>query len=327
MKALQRLERDRGSDKNRSLHDEVLASEATRSQGKAGMVQLLIGTSVGVVFASALVGVWFFVSPVISPEQTTTPAAVAAAPPQTQPQPQTPAMPTVNSAIPPRPAVPASVPRSVPGGLLPAVEPPPVMASAASPERVVPPGPSAPVITSVREEEPRQPALVEETVPEEVPVEVIEVEVLETEVEVVETPVLEVEVEVEAAQRTLQQSEELTSPLPEETTEETVEVVIEEVLEANVPAPKEEVVVIQESVAEEVVVEKGMAFPEFLVKKTVWHPRADQRMAYVSIPKDADPKSVREGDTIENLEVLSIEPAAVILGRDGVEVRKRVGEE
>jgi hypothetical protein len=141
------------------------------------------------------------------------------------------------------------------------------------------------VQAEVQEEVQAEPALVEETFPEEIPVEVAEVEGLEVEVEVVESlPVLEVE-------------------------------------------PEEAVVALQESVQEEVIVEKGMAFPEFFVKKTVWHPRADQRVAYVAIPKDSDPKPVREGDSIENLEVLTIEPAAVILGRDGVEVRKRVGEE
>lgn len=320
MKALQRLERDRGSDKNRPLRDEVLVSEATRTQGKASVVQLLLGTSVGVVFASALVGAWWF----LSLDMATTPAAVAAAPPQTPAPAQ-----AVLSAIPTNPTHPtvtAGSPRTAPA--LPVAPAPSPVPSAPAPslERAARPEPSAPMgapmTASVREEVqetaqetgPKKPALIEETVSEKPPVEPTPVvatgfAALGSEVERIESPVLEVEV-------------------VEETVEETMPEGVEEVSEAPSPASKEEVVVvIQESVKEEAVVEKGMTFPEFFVQKTVWHPRADKRVAYIAIPKDSDPKSVREGETIEDLEVLTIEPAAVILGRDGVEVRKRVGEE
>ncbi len=64
---------------------------------------------------------------------------------------------------------------------------------------------------------------------------------------------------------------------------------------------------------------------EFSVQRTVWHPRAEQREAFIQIPPDESLQRVREGDVIGSAVVLSIEPAAVVLERDGVETRKRVG--
>jgi len=305
MKALQRLERDRGADQDRPLRDEVLASEATHSRGRAGVVQLLLGTSVGVILASALVGAWWFISPVFTDDSKTgsevvaqatpaaAPASVSAAPTKT-PSPQVPT--TRSMELPPLGSNRTAAPPK-PAANEPVVSPPqPRSERVAALNRPAPARPSAAVLPVVQEEKKVEPARIEAMVPEPPPV-------VQTKETAEETRVAD-----------LSPGTEMTFP-PIEKKVEAIEV------EAVVEEKVEEAVDDQASAAQ------GMTFPEFFVKKTVWHPRSDQRVAYVAIPKDSDPKSVREGDTIESLEVLTIEPAAVVLGRDGVEVRKRVGEE
>jgi len=330
MKALQRLERDRGADQDRPLRDEVLASEATHSRGRAGVVQLLLGTSVGVILASALVGAWWFISPVFTDDSKTgsevvaqaTPAAAPAsvsAAPTTTPSPQVPT--TRSMELPPLGSNRTAAPPK-PAANEPVVSPPqPRSERVAALNRPAPARPSAAVLPVVQEEKKVEPARIEAMVPEPPPV-------VQTKETAEETRVADlspgtemtfppIEKKVEA----IEEAEEIVEiedppPAPNEVIEEEV-VKVEAVVEEKV----------EEAVDDQASAAQGMTFPEFFVKKTVWHPRSDQRVAYVAIPKDSDPKSVREGDTIESLEVLTIEPAAVVLGRDGVEVRKRVGEE
>lgn len=339
MKALQRLERDRGADKNRPLRDEVLASEATRTTGRGNFVQLLLGTSVGVVFASALLGLWWLVSPMISSESAEPSSAVVQVPSAQSASAPHVAAPPVNrgeviAATPsPRNAVapltlenmtldPVSSPKPLglsttaphPSAMPDPTPPSPVPSMPAMPPMVADSGMEEDVVEEVVvddvvvEEVAVKETVVEEIIVEETVIEVIEVIEEPDVVEVVETWVVETEVVKE--EDVLEGVEEILSPVEKPEDGEVKEVAVKK----SAPAPKEEAK------------PAGLGFPEFFVKKTVWHPRSEQRVAYVSIPKDGDAQPVREGDTIESLEVIAIEPAAVTLGRDGVEVRKRVGE-
>ncbi len=64
--------------------------------------------------------------------------------------------------------------------------------------------------------------------------------------------------------------------------------------------------------------------PEILVAQTVWHPRAERRLALVRISGRA-PIKLQEGDQLDLLEVDTIEPSGVAFRYDGVEIRIRVG--
>jgi len=68
-------------------------------------------------------------------------------------------------------------------------------------------------------------------------------------------------------------------------------------------------------------------FPALSVRKTIWHPQPSQRLAYVSMPPGSPAFEVREGDVLGSMIVLAIEPSSVLFGREGVQVRKRIGEE
>jgi len=67
-------------------------------------------------------------------------------------------------------------------------------------------------------------------------------------------------------------------------------------------------------------------FPSVFVHKTLWHPQPSQRLAYVSMPPGTPAFEVREGDVLGSMIVLTIEPSSVLFGREGVELRKRIGE-
>jgi hypothetical protein len=66
-------------------------------------------------------------------------------------------------------------------------------------------------------------------------------------------------------------------------------------------------------------------YPEIRVTQTVWHPRAERRLALVGISGRA-PIKLQEGDQLGLLEVGTIEPSGVAFKYDGVEIRCRVGE-
>lgn len=92
------------------------------------------------------------------------------------------------------------------------------------------------------------------------------------------------------------------------------------------PAPP---VVVHETVEppRPIEVRPPQAFPAVSVRKTIWHPQPSQRLAYVSMPPGSTPFEVREGDVLGSMIVLKIEPSSVLFGREGVELRKRIGEE
>jgi hypothetical protein len=65
-------------------------------------------------------------------------------------------------------------------------------------------------------------------------------------------------------------------------------------------------------------------YPEIRVTQTVWHPRAERRLALVVISGQA-PIKIQEGDQLGLLAVGTIEPSGVAFKYDGVEIRCRVG--
>ena len=64
--------------------------------------------------------------------------------------------------------------------------------------------------------------------------------------------------------------------------------------------------------------------PGVLVQRTSWHPHEERRSAMVEV--DGGVVEVREGDAVGAWVVASIEPSGVVFLRNGVEVRRRVGE-
>lgn len=62
------------------------------------------------------------------------------------------------------------------------------------------------------------------------------------------------------------------------------------------------------------------------VSRTVWHPNLERRLAFVSLGDSARSLRVREGDAVGTFVVQRIEPSGVIFIRDGVEVRRGIGE-
>jgi len=64
--------------------------------------------------------------------------------------------------------------------------------------------------------------------------------------------------------------------------------------------------------------------PSVRVEQTRWHPDAARRTALVQV--DGGEREVQEGDSVGPLEVSKIEPSGVVFLRDGVELRRRIGE-
>ena len=62
------------------------------------------------------------------------------------------------------------------------------------------------------------------------------------------------------------------------------------------------------------------------VSRTVWHPSLERRLAFVSLGDSSRSLRVREGDAVGTFVVQRIEPSGVVFIRDGVEVRRGVGE-
>jgi hypothetical protein len=68
--------------------------------------------------------------------------------------------------------------------------------------------------------------------------------------------------------------------------------------------------------------------PSVLVTRTIWHPRAERRIAVVERLDEsggAVSLRMREGDRVGSLELVAIEPAAVVFVHNGIELRRRVG--
>ena len=64
--------------------------------------------------------------------------------------------------------------------------------------------------------------------------------------------------------------------------------------------------------------------PSVRVEQTRWHPDPTRRTALLEV--DGGPQEVQEGDSLGSLVVTKIEPSGVVFTKDGVELRRRIGE-
>jgi hypothetical protein len=64
--------------------------------------------------------------------------------------------------------------------------------------------------------------------------------------------------------------------------------------------------------------------PDLLVAKTLWHPQADRRVAFVSIG-GGESRRIQEGDVVGRYVVSEIQPSGVVFLDDGEKVRRAVG--
>ena len=65
--------------------------------------------------------------------------------------------------------------------------------------------------------------------------------------------------------------------------------------------------------------------PEAIVEGTVWHPRSERRAADL-LDEDGTTLTVREGDEFLGYAIVEITPSAVVFGREGLTVQRRIGE-
>jgi hypothetical protein len=68
--------------------------------------------------------------------------------------------------------------------------------------------------------------------------------------------------------------------------------------------------------------------PRVLVTQTIWHPRAERRIAVIERVDGAEggeSMRLREGERVGSLQLVAIEPTGVVFLHDGVELRRRVG--
>jgi len=65
--------------------------------------------------------------------------------------------------------------------------------------------------------------------------------------------------------------------------------------------------------------------PAVRVAKTLWHPDADRRLAWIEVSGQTALREVREGERVGPYLVLEIEPTAVLLSDGQVELRREVG--
>jgi len=56
------------------------------------------------------------------------------------------------------------------------------------------------------------------------------------------------------------------------------------------------------------------------VERTLWHPRAERRLAVLRMPGQSDFLRVREGDELGGFRVTRIEPSQVVFERDGAQL-------
>jgi hypothetical protein len=66
--------------------------------------------------------------------------------------------------------------------------------------------------------------------------------------------------------------------------------------------------------------------PEIAVSQTIWHPRAERRLAVVMVAGVDGALRLHEGDAVGLLVVEAIEPSGVVFRHEGVQLRRRVGQ-
>jgi type II secretory pathway component PulC len=65
--------------------------------------------------------------------------------------------------------------------------------------------------------------------------------------------------------------------------------------------------------------------PRLAVERTIWHPEAARRRAFVRLAGRSSATEVREGDTLGGAEVRRIDPSGVVFAYEGRELRRSVG--
>ncbi len=68
------------------------------------------------------------------------------------------------------------------------------------------------------------------------------------------------------------------------------------------------------------------SLPEFRIRRTVWHPQSERRIAVIELLPSKEVLNLSEGDTIGMLTVKQIMPSNVVFLHGSVEVTRRVGE-
>jgi hypothetical protein len=66
--------------------------------------------------------------------------------------------------------------------------------------------------------------------------------------------------------------------------------------------------------------------PLISVGKTIWHPDADRRLAIVELTESGEELRLKEGDAVGPLVIDTIRPSGVLFVHDGVQVEYRVGQ-
>ena len=65
--------------------------------------------------------------------------------------------------------------------------------------------------------------------------------------------------------------------------------------------------------------------PKLTVKKTVWHPKAERRVARIEVEGREGPVELHEGDAVGTLVVLEIQPSGVVFLHGGERLHRKVG--
>ena len=68
-----------------------------------------------------------------------------------------------------------------------------------------------------------------------------------------------------------------------------------------------------------------MPVPVVYVERTIWHPDASRRVAFVEIDGSGERVELHEGEAVGTLVVEKIEPTGVLFDHRGIEVHRRVG--
>ncbi|MBW2271946.1 MAG: hypothetical protein JRG96_01645 [Deltaproteobacteria bacterium] len=82
-------------------------------------------------------------------------------------------------------------------------------------------------------------------------------------------------------------------------------------------------------ISDDVAVIERNPVPAVLVTQTIWHPRAERRVAVIErldVSEGSQPLRMREGDRVGSLQLVSIEPTGVVFVHNGSELRRRVGD-
>lgn len=68
------------------------------------------------------------------------------------------------------------------------------------------------------------------------------------------------------------------------------------------------------------------ALPDFVLQRTIWHPRPERREAHVSVAGIPVIQVLHEGDSLGPLRVETITPSAAVFSNGDVTIHRRIGE-